>query len=241
MIDMDAKRFLEDPDVQGESGLNTYYSRDLVLEMLDAAIDAALAAAPAQPDNNLQMASPIFALAVQALNGVKAWRDCEGNDGFPDEVREQIDAVLSAFELRYTAQPATHPTTGEPMGTAEQEATAWKLTVENLERENAALREALLRGVREVEALKRECGTDPESWQAIRNGVYMDISYRMRAALAGTAPAPSKEYAELPKQPLLHAYEIQENGSLKAAFGYSAGQTLAFADATHALRTGGKK
>ena len=48
MIDMDAKRFLEDPDVQGESGLNTYYSRDLVLEMLDAAIDAALAAAPAQ-------------------------------------------------------------------------------------------------------------------------------------------------------------------------------------------------
>lgn len=185
MIDMDAKRFLEDPDVQGESGLNTYYSRDLVLEMLDAAIDAALAAAPAQPD--------------------------------------------------------THPTTGEPMGTDAQEATAWKLTVENLERENAALREALLRGVREVEALKRECGTDPESWQAIRNGVYMDISYRMRAALAGTAPAPSKEYAELPKQPLLHAYEIQENGSLKAAFGYSAGQTLAFADATHALRTGGKK
>ena len=170
---------------KGESGLNTYYSRDLVLEMLDAAIDAALAAAPAQPD--------------------------------------------------------THPTTGEPMGTDAQEATAWKLTVENLERENAALREALLRGVREVEALKRECGTDPESWQAIRNGVYMDISYRMRAALAGTAPAPSKEYAELPKQPLLHAYEIQENGSLKAAFGYSAGQTLAFADATHALRTGGKK
>lgn len=44
MIDMDAKRFLEDPDVQGESGLNTYYSRDLVLEMLDAAIDEALAA-----------------------------------------------------------------------------------------------------------------------------------------------------------------------------------------------------
>ena len=63
---------------------------------------AALAAAPAQPDAHMQMASPIFALAVQALNGVKAWRDCEGNDGFPDEVREQIDAVLSAFELRYS-------------------------------------------------------------------------------------------------------------------------------------------
>ena len=120
-------------------------------------------AAPAQPDNNLQMASPIFALAVQALNGVKAWRDCEGNDGFPDEVREQIDAVLSAFELRYTAQPATHPTTGEPMGTAEQEATAWKLAKENLERENAALRTkcAMLSG-------------------ALKGAL----------ALAGTAPAP---------------------------------------------------
>ena len=83
MIDMDAKIFLEDPDVQGESGLNTYYSRDLVLEMLDAAIDAALAAAPAQPD--------------------------------------------------------THPITGEPMGTDAQEATAWRLKAENLERENAVL------------------------------------------------------------------------------------------------------
>ena len=84
MIDMDAKRFLEDPDVQGESGLNTYYSRDLVLEMLDAAIDAALAAAPAQPD--------------------------------------------------------THPTTGEPMGTDAQEATAWRPKAENLEREIKPLR-----------------------------------------------------------------------------------------------------
>ena len=52
-----------------------------------------------------------------------------------DEVREQIDAVLSAFELRYT----THPITGEPMGTDAQEATAWRLKAENLERENAVL------------------------------------------------------------------------------------------------------
>jgi hypothetical protein len=45
-------------------------------------------------------ASPIFTLAIDALNKTKAWRDCDGNDGFPHEVREQIDAVLMAYELR---------------------------------------------------------------------------------------------------------------------------------------------
>ena len=45
-------------------------------------------------------ASPIFTLAIDALNKTKAWRDCDGNDGFPHDVREQIDAVLMAYELR---------------------------------------------------------------------------------------------------------------------------------------------
>ena len=45
--------------------------------------------------------SPVFLpLAIQLLNSVKAWRDCDGNDGFPQEVREQIDALLTAYELR---------------------------------------------------------------------------------------------------------------------------------------------
>lgn len=43
---------------------------------------------------------PIFTTAIDALNKVKAWRDCDGNDGFPHDVREQIDVVLMAFELR---------------------------------------------------------------------------------------------------------------------------------------------
>lgn len=45
-------------------------------------------------------ASPIFTMAIDALNKVKAWRDCDANDGFPGDVREQIDAVLMAYELR---------------------------------------------------------------------------------------------------------------------------------------------
>lgn len=132
--------------------------------------EARQAAAPAQPAAHMQMASPIFALAVRALNGVKAWRDCEGNDGFPDEVREQIDAVLSAFELRYT----THPTTGEPMGTDAQEATAWKLAAENLQRENATLRDALKKSNSQAEHFERE-------WYLRGDAL---------EAFAGTAPMP---------------------------------------------------
>lgn len=45
------------------------------------------------------------------------------------------------------------------------------------------LRAALLDTARRVEALKRECGTDPESAQAIRNSEYMSISLNARAAL----------------------------------------------------------
>lgn len=39
-------------------------------------------------------------MAVDLLNKTKAWRDCEGNDGFPQDVREGMDALLTAIELR---------------------------------------------------------------------------------------------------------------------------------------------
>ena len=41
--------FLEIPDVQDESGINAYYSREVVLECIDAAL-ASHGQAPAQPD-----------------------------------------------------------------------------------------------------------------------------------------------------------------------------------------------
>lgn len=51
------------------------------------------------------------------------------------------------------------------------------------EREADRLRHALLDTARRVEWLKRECGMDPESPQAIRNSEYMSISLAARAAL----------------------------------------------------------
>ena len=52
---------------------------------------------------------PILYTAIDALNKVKAWRDCDGNDGFPHGVREQIDAVLMVFETRQNEKPSTAP------------------------------------------------------------------------------------------------------------------------------------
>lgn len=46
------------------------------------------------------------------------------------------------------------------------------------------LLEALLIVARMAEDLKKPCGMDPESPQAIRNAQYMNISYAARAAIA---------------------------------------------------------
>lgn len=54
---------------------------------------------------------------------------------------------------------------------------------ESLRRQRDELLAALLQVARMAESLKRECGMDPESPQAIRNGEYMNISYEARAAI----------------------------------------------------------
>jgi len=53
--------------------------------------------------------------------------------------------------------------------------------------ENKVLQEALLNIARKAEALKKECGADPESPQAIRNGRYMHLVYLAHAALTKEA------------------------------------------------------
>lgn len=55
----------------------------------------------------------------------------------------------------------------------------------------AEMPEALLNIAREIEALKRECGMDPESPVAIQNGRYMTISHKVRnlAAMLSAAQA----------------------------------------------------
>ena len=52
------------------------------------------------------------------------------------------------------------------------------------------LRHALLACARQAEALKRECGMDPESAQAVRNGQYQAISTTAHIAL-GTVRGPA--------------------------------------------------
>jgi len=51
------------------------------------------------------------------------------------------------------------------------------------------LRASLLDLARRCERLKRPCGMDPESAQAVRNGEYMSISLAARAALGAERPS----------------------------------------------------
>lgn len=39
-------------------------------------------------------------IAINLLNEVKAWRDSDGNEGFPEPLRERIDVLLLATEVR---------------------------------------------------------------------------------------------------------------------------------------------
>lgn len=53
------------------------------------------------PSSSASTPAPLYlTLAIQALNGVKAWRDSDGNEGFPHELREKIEALLMAYEVR---------------------------------------------------------------------------------------------------------------------------------------------
>ena len=133
-------------------------------------------------------------------------------------------------EAAPTAQPATQQEAQEPA--------AWKLAAENLQRENAALRELSVtnimldvvpgdgsgyevyaKNVSDVVDTLTRLGTELEEWQ---------LGIKRLPALAGIAPVPSKEYAELP----LAKYYLA-GGTVEV---WSADQMRAFADATHALR-----
>ena len=115
----------------------------------------------------------------------------------------------------------------------------------------ADLPEALINIAREIEALKRDCGMDPESAIAIQNGRYMAISYKVRALAVGQATEAQQgaAYAALPnfddgEEPIWNAifsWKNAERGSdaAKKAMKIESAivdQLRAFADATHALR-----
>jgi hypothetical protein len=61
---------------------------------------------PPQPEERRR---PLVQVAVQALNSVKAWRDSDGNEGFPHDTRLLIEAVLTAWELRQQEEAEAKP------------------------------------------------------------------------------------------------------------------------------------
>ena len=68
------------------------------------------------------------------------------------------------------------------MGEHDAALSAWLYQQREIER----LRAALLHCARQAEALKRECGPDPEGAQAVRNGKYQAISTAAHIALGTT-------------------------------------------------------
>lgn len=98
----------------------------------------------------------------------RGWKDlCEANSKIVDEIREivlpnkQPGNVVEA--VRALATPPASAAGGGSVSVTKEE---------------------ILRIARMAEGLKRECGMDPESPQAIRNGQYMNISHALRAMLA---------------------------------------------------------
>ena len=71
------------------------------------------------------------------------------------------------------------------MGEHDAALSAWLYQQREIDR----LRAALLRCAKQAEALKRECGPDPEGAQAVRNGQYQAISTAAHIAL-GTIKGP---------------------------------------------------
>ena len=77
------------------------------------------------------MTATYYPIAIDLLNKVKAWRDCEGNDGFPPDVREGIDALLSAHEVRASGTYAeqVERTSQPPTASQPSDLRDWKFEV----------------------------------------------------------------------------------------------------------------
>ena len=100
----------------------------------------------------------------------------------------------------------------------------------------ADLRDTLINIAREIEALKRECGMNPESPIAIQNGRYMALSYKVRALAAGQATAAQQgaAYAALPEPDCV--MEDWRIGGVLVDY-FTTDQMRAYVDADRAMRT----
>jgi len=89
------------------------------------------------------------------------------------------------------------------------------------------LLEALLKVARMAEDLKKPCGTDPESPQAIRNAQYMNISYAARSAIARAEASTSAPQPDISLVMLMvdrYVAEAEVDGLMR---GNASAQTLA--------------
>lgn len=98
--------FLEIPDVQDESGINAYYSREAVLECIDAAL-ASHGQAPAQPDQ-----------PIACSYGDNGYACCEGGPCQADVHNDK----LAEQQAPATAQAADSVTAPAPPPECETEA-----------------------------------------------------------------------------------------------------------------------
>ena len=71
------------------------------------------------------------------------------------------------------------------------------------------LPEALINIAREIEALKRDCGMDPESSIAVQNGRYRSLSYKVRALAAKVGAVESNTADAAPTQGATYMENLQ--------------------------------
>ena len=98
-----SESFLEIPDVQDESGINAYYSREVVLECIDAAL-ASNGQAPAGAAEEIDKALNVYAQAFAAR--VNGWTRQNGDD-LPG-ARSALFAAIHAY-ARASTRPAASP------------------------------------------------------------------------------------------------------------------------------------
>lgn len=96
-------------------------------------------------------------------------------------IEESVPLVRQSDALTAIAEQA-----GE-VERVERNRDMWKGQCERQAARLTELHAALLEGARRIEALKRECGQDPESPIAIQNSRYMGVSHFLRAALEKSA------------------------------------------------------
>ena len=99
-----SESFLEIPDVQDESGINAYYSREVVLECIDAAL-ASHGQAPAQPEyisreDWIEQAVRVYLIAGDTDEQAQECAAYLWGELDMDDLADPYDAAMSDIEGR---------------------------------------------------------------------------------------------------------------------------------------------